>query len=150
MTLAPETPTPDPNDSAAEPQRPDLHVVRDPEVPPESDTEITGPIPVVTSDGEPVQPQAPLDVRLRELALAALRDRPRFSQRPPSFVESIEYSQKGDWAVSDKGAKRIAHGLCTVLAYALTYPLDLVLQARSKPVGFVLTVALLIAVINLI
>lgn len=105
---------------------------------------------MVTSDGEAVQPQAPLDVRLRESALAALRDRPRFSQRPPSLAESIEYSQKGDWAVSDKGAKRIAHGLCTVLAYALTYPLDLVLQARSKPIGFVLTVALLIAVINLI
>ncbi len=136
------------NDPPGPSQRPELRVIRSEDVPPESDTEITAPIPVVDSDGKPVQPQAPLDVRIRDAALAALRNLPRLTERPPSFVESLEYSQHGDWTASDNGLKRAVHGLCTLLAYLLTYPLDIVIRVRAKPIGFVLTLAVLIVLIN--
>ncbi len=133
--------------------RPDLQIVRDetpPGPPPEEDTEITGPIPVVDADGNTVTARAPIDVRAKEAAVAALAHRPRFATRPPSFAESLEYSQSGDWAATDNTAKRVAHGLATVVAYIATYPLDLVLRARGKPIGFVLTVAVVLTLVHLL
>lgn len=149
MTVA-QQPTPPPNKPVPAQQRPDLHLVRHTEASPETDAEITGPIPVLSKDGQPVNPQAPLDIRVREGILAALKASPRFNQRPASFAESLEYSQRGDWATSEKGAKRAVHGLCTVIAFLATYPLDIALKARTKPVGFVLTIALIVLVTQLL
>lgn len=151
MTVAPRTtPTPPPSDQDPDQRRPDLHLVRTPPVPPEEDTEITGPIPVLGEDGKPIAPQAPLDVRLLQILGAFLKTRPRFSERPASFAESWEYSTTGDWTTSEKSLRRVLHGLCTVLAYAATYPLEWLLKAREKPVGFLVALALVIVIVNLI
>lgn len=146
------SPTKDTDDTP----RPDLQVVRDaePSEPGEDsaagedtgtdDGQEAGEAPVLDSNGEPVTPQAPLDVQLREAAVRYLHGLPGFGQRPASFAESIEYSQTGDWATSSNGAKRAVHGLATVLTYVVTYPLvDLLGQARTKPGPF--AIALLIA-----
>lgn len=145
------SPTKDTDDTP----RPDLQVVRDaePSEPGEEpaagedtrdDGQEAADAPVLDSNGEPVTPQAPLDVQLREAAVRYLHGLPGFGQRPASFAESIEYSQTGDWATSSNGAKRAVHGLATVLTYVVTYPLvDLLGQARTKPGPF--AIALLIA-----
>lgn len=135
--------------------RPDLHLVREPDT---AGTVIDGtaettvevaPEPVTDREGNPITPQAPLDVRLRESTLAFLRNVPAFGHVPASFRESIEYSQRGDWATSDTSAKRVAHGLATVLAFVGTYPLVEGLgKAREKPIGLVLAVLLLIATVT--
>lgn len=149
MTVAPHTtPTPPPNDPAQ--PRPDLHLVRNPPVPPEQDTEITGPIPVLGEDGAPIAPQAPLDIRLLENLGSFLKSRPRFAERPASFAESWEYSTSGDWTTEEKSLRRVLHGLCTVLAFAATYPLEWLLKARTKPVGFLVAIALVIVISKLI
>lgn len=144
----------------SEPQRPELHVVRDdepdadqdaetPEVgeaPEETEVETTGPVPVLDADGNPVTAQPPLDVRARCALTRGVRAVPAFGQVPASFAESWEYSQEGDWTSSESGAKRIAHGLCTVIAYTASYPfVEGIGAARTKPVRFVLTLIVLIA-----
>lgn len=157
-------PTPLPDEP--EPARPELHVVRDTdnaalaveadaptevEVPPETPAEVTGPVPVVDADGEPVAGKAPLDVRIRSSMQNALSAIPALNEAPASFTESLEYSQRGDWCASDSTAKRVAHGLATVVAYIVTYPVvDLLGKARSKPIGFVLAVVLVITVLNIL
>lgn len=136
--------------------RPDLQVVRDadrsePAEEPAAgedtgtgESEEAGEAPLLDSNGDPVTPQAPLDVQLREIAVRYLHGLPGFGQRPASFAESIEYSQTGDWATSSNGAKRAVHGLATVITYVVTWPLvDLLGKARTKPGPF--AVALLIA-----
>lgn len=162
MSTATNTPLPDPD---RDEQRPDLHVVRndhepasEPDtdmgtgtsvVPVETTTEVTGPVPVLDADGNPVPAHAPLDVRIRTGALAFVRGVPAFGQVPASFRESLYYSQCGDWATSENGGKRVVHGLCTVVAYLATYPLVEGLgKAREKPVGLIVTLALLTALIH--
>ncbi|MBB3053568.1 hypothetical protein FHS23_004622 [Prauserella isguenensis] len=141
-------------DTQPEPgSRPDLQVVRDedpPEPPPEHDTEITGPVPVLDSEGNPVAARAPIDVRLKEAAVGWVAARPRMATRPPSMAETLEHSQRGDWAAADNGAKRAVHGLATLLSFVLTYPLDVVLRSRDKPIAFVLTIAVLITLTQLL
>lgn len=159
---------PGPSPDESDPSRPDLHVVRaadtaaaddaddettesDSDVPPETPVETTGPVPVVNDDGEAITPQAPIDVRIRQMLLGAVRALPALSEPPASFRESLEYSQTGDWAVRDNTGKRAVHGIATVLAYVLTYPVvDLPAKARSKPIGFILCLALLVAVLNIV
>lgn len=163
MTVAPDRNDQDqaPPRRDAREGRPDLHVVRPnnnspdnadgqvdgqvdgPLVPPETDVELTGPIPTLGVDGTPLTPLAPWDIRARAAVVAAFKASPRWSEPPPSFAESLEYSSRGDWATSDKGAKRAIHVLATVLAFLVTYPLDLVIKFRAKPIGLVLTVVLL-------
>lgn len=157
MSTTPVTNSPPAEDAE---QRPDLQVVRDanptdPAGQPaagadaaESDdsqgAEGDHDGPLLDSNGDPVTPQAPLDVQLREIAVRYLHGLPGFGQRPASFAESIEYSQTGDWATSSNGAKRAVHGLATVLTFVVTWPLvDLLGKARTKPGPF--AVALLIA-----
>lgn len=133
--------------------RPDLQIVRDedlPAPPPEQDTEITGPVPVLDSEGNPVTGRAPIDVRVKEVAVGWVAARPRMTTRPPSMAETLEHSQRGDWAAADNAAKRAVHGLATLLTFVLTYPLDVVLRARDKPIAFVLTVAVLITLTQLL
>lgn len=168
MTVAPEpTPTPHTQNPAppAAPQqapRPDLRLVPPSAVPPETDAEKTGPIPVIdaeapapadrpadqAADEQPtVSPQAPLDVRLLEGLGEILAARPRWSERSPSSAEAFEYSTSGDWTTEDKSAKRMFHGLCVLIAFGLTYPIDWAIQiARCKPIGFVLGLALLFVI----
>lgn len=151
--VAPEpAPNPPPH-SQNSVDRPDLRLVP----PPESDAEITGPIPAVgeesttsaatddQDDTEPAAaPQAPLDVRFLEHLGEVFQARPRWSERSPSMAETWEYSTSGDWTAEEKSAKRLAHGLCVLLAFAATYPIDWAVQiARCKPIGFVLSVAVL-------
>jgi hypothetical protein len=157
VTVAPEpTPTPPTPPPAPPGQRPDLRLVPF-VVPPETAEEITGPIPVihdepddeaspvdtaVDADPRAVTPQAPLDVRLLEAVNAFLRLRPHWSERPPSAAESWEYSTTGDWTVEEKSVKRVLHGLCVLVAFIGTYPIAWVVQiARHKPIGFLLTLA---------
>ncbi|WP_431879171.1 hypothetical protein [Amycolatopsis sacchari] len=169
-TPTPRTRNPAPQQA----QRPDLRLVPPPTIPPENANEITGPIPVVDAapaapaalgvdrpgatqpdtvpepagraeHGLPaVTPQAPLDVRLLEALGELLQARPRWKERPPSPAEAFEYSTSGDWTAEEKSLKRIAHGLCVLLAFGVTYPIDWVVQAaRQKPIGFVLCIAVL-------
>lgn len=160
--------TTEPTPNEPESQRPDLHVVRDTdpaeadtaeveatattevEAPPETPAETTGPVPVLDADGEVVTPQAPLDVRVRTSIQAAVSAIPSLTERPASFKESLEYSQTGDWCASDNTGKRVAHGLATVIAYIVTYPLDLIQRARTKPIGFVLVLAVLYALAHIL
>lgn len=142
-----EQPVADDTDTAC----PDLRLVADNTASSENQHEpvvIDTPAAVLDSDGQPVAPRAPLDVRLRETVLAFVRGLPAFGQVPASFRESIDYSQRGDWATSETSAKRVVHGLATVLAFVGTYPLVEGLgKAREKPVGLVLTVLLTIATV---
>lgn len=122
-------------------QRPDLRLV--------SDSTEHDDATVLDTDGNPAVPQAPLDVRLRETAIRYLHGIPAFGQSPASFAESIEYSQTGDWATSESTAKRAVHGLATILAYLITYPLvDLLGKARTKPGPFLVAVAIGVCLIN--
>lgn len=129
-----------------------------PAIPPETDAEITGPIPVIRDEpaapaadvdqfdieDQAVTAQAPLDVRFLEGLSEFLAARPRWSERPPSTAETFEYSSTGDWTAEEKSAKRIFHGLCVLIAFGITYPIDWAIQAaRQKPIGFVLALALL-------
>lgn len=157
---------PTPVSDEPEPARPELHVVRDTdngatavevdaptevEVPPETPAEVTGPVPIVDADGELVAGKAPLDVRIRNNIQNALSAIPALNEQPASFTESLEYSQRGDWCASDSTAKRVAHGLATVVAYTVTYPVvDLLGKARTKPIGIVLAVALVITVLSIL
>lgn len=89
-------------------------------------------------------PQAPLDVRLLEGLGEFLAARPRWSERPPSTAETFEHSRTGDWTTEEKSVKRALHGLCVLAAFALTYPIEWAIQAaRQKPIGFVLILAAL-------
>lgn len=86
-----------------------------------------------------VTPLAPLDVRLLEGLGELLAARPRWSQRPPSPAECWDYSTTGDWTASEKSVRRIGHGLCVLIAFAVTYPIEWAIHlARQKPSGFVL------------
>lgn len=118
------------------------------ETPPETAAEVTGPIPVIpaeTVEETAASPQAPLDVRLMNQISGILRTRPRWSQRPPSMAEVWEYSTTGDWTAEEKSAKRLAHGLCVLVAFAVTYPIGWAVQiARQKPIGFVLILGVLV------
>lgn len=106
---------------------------------------------MVDADGNPVTPRAPVDVRIREAALHYLRGIPAFGKPLPSFADSIAYSQEGDWATSDKSVKRALHGVATVLAYLVTYPLvDLLGKARTKPGPFAIAVLIVIAAVSAI
>ncbi len=159
MSTATSSPPSDPDDDQA---RPDLQVVRDSDLPepigePAADEhnvengDGAEPEPVLDSYGNPVTPQAPLDVRVRETVVRHLHGIPAFGQPPASFAEAIEYSQNGDWATSTNGAKRAAHGLATILAFLLTYPLvDLFGKARTKPGPFVIAVAIAISFLNVL
>ncbi|RSN06004.1 hypothetical protein DMC63_38000 [Streptomyces sp. WAC 05977] len=135
-------------------------------MPPETDTEITGPIPVIVDepaaapvvdvdqpgvDGQAdtappaVTPQAPLDIRLLDTLTQFLQARPRWSERAPSTAETWEYSMSGDWTAEEKSLKRVLHGLCVLAAFALTYPIEWAIQiARQKPIGFLLVLAVLV------
>lgn len=160
------TAEPTANPSEPESQRPDLHIVRatdtDPaeedtaaaaevKTPPETPAETTGPVPVVDADGQVVAPQAPLDVRIRNAVQQAIAAIPALSERPASFRESLEYSQRGDWTANDNAAKRVVHGLATLVTYLVTYlPVDLLGRARTKPIGFVLSLVLVITVANIV
>jgi hypothetical protein len=97
------------------------------------------------ADGMPaVTPQAPLDVRVLEAIGEFLQARPRWSERAPSMAEVWEYSTTGDWVEHEKSVKRVLHGLCVLIAFAVTYPVDWMVQvARQKPIGFLLVVAVL-------
>lgn len=161
MTATTSSPPPEPGEDQP---RPDLQVVREPTAPESTqdpadlgedtidaehqDDDNDGDIeaePLLDSNGDPVTPQAPLDVQIREHAVRYLHGLPAFGQRPASFAEAIEYSQTGDWATSEKGAKRALHGMATVITFVVTYPLvDLLGNARTKPGPF--AVALLIAI----
>lgn len=153
-TATPSTP-PEPADQG-ESARPDLQVVRDPN--PSDTGESVDPVgepaaeldedaePLLDSTGQPVTPQAPWDVRLREQAIQTLHGLPAFGSSPPSFAESISYSQEGDWATSENGAKRAVHGLATVITYLVTYPLvDVLGKHRSKPGPFALVLLIVLA-----
>lgn len=149
------TSPPEPTDDNS---RPDLQVVREPdpselveepdvEVSAEDDGDEAAP-PLLDSHGDPVTPQAPLDVQLRESLVRYLRGIPAFGTSPASFAEAIEYSQNGDWATSSNGAKRAVHGLATVITFVVTWPLvDLLGKHRTKPGPF--AVAVLIAFVLL-
>ena len=152
MTSPTNSPPPDPGE---EQPRPDLQVVREPaptepsEKPDTAGTEDeAGAVadgdeaePPLDSNGDPVTPQAPLDVQLRESLVRYLHGIPAFGQAPASFAEAIEYSQTGDWATSSNGAKRAVHGLATVITYTVTWPLvDLLGKHRTKPGPFAVAV----------
>ncbi len=141
--------------------RPDLRVVPDPAEPVEDveeDTEADSDADevdafaaeeVLDTDGNPAVPQAPLDVRLRETAIRYLHGIPAFGSSPASFAESMEYSQHGDWAVSESTGKRAVHGIATILAYLITYlPVEVLGRARTKPGPFVIAVAIGVCLIN--
>ena len=142
MTVAPDqhdrNPRTQNQDTPESPgRRPDLRAVADlpdspwtaPEPPPE-------PPPA-----EYVTPQAPLDQRVLGAVRDVMNARPRWNERPPSPAETWDYSTSGDWTTSDNGAKRVFHGLCVLVAFAVTYPVDWAVQAiRSKPIGFVIAV----------
>ena len=157
---APE-PTPNPrtrNPAPPQDQRPDLRLV-----PPEIAVKTSGPIPVTPSEptnaapaGDElgsdqgrterpaVTPQAPLDIRLLDAIGGFLRSRPRWSQRPPSLSECWDYSTEGDWTADEKSLRRVLHSLCHLVAFVVTYPIDWASSAsKAKPIGFVLTVAVL-------
>lgn len=152
------TPTPDPHDhDQHEPARPELHVVREQTAPEHAGEVIDGalvetdPEPVVGHDGEPVDPQAPFDVRLREAALRHAHGVPAFGKALPSLAESLEHSQHGDWATNPNGVKRAVHGLATLVAYTVTWPLvDVLGRARTKPGPFAIAVLLVIAAVSAI
>lgn len=106
--------------------------------------------PVLDTNGDPVTPQAPWDVQLTEAAVRYLHGIPAFGQRPASFAEAIEYSQNGDWATNTNGAKRAAHGIATVIAFVVTWPLvDLLGKARTKPGPFCVALFIAFAVLNI-
>jgi len=133
---APDEPETTP-DGADEQERPELRLVRT-----DDTTDDTAP----DEGGTRVTAQAPLDVRIKEKLSRGVRAVPAFGQVPASFAESWEYSQTGDWASSENGGKRIAHGFATAIAYTLTYPLVEGLgTARTKPIGLLLTVLVLAA-----
>lgn len=165
MTATTSSPPPEPD---GQQPRPDLQVVREP--PAESteepadlgedttagvehqddDTDGDEPEALLDSNGDPVTPAAPLDIQIREHAVRYLHGLPAFGQRPASFAEAIEYSQTGDWATSEKGAKRAAHGLATVIAFVVTWPLvDLLGNARTKPGPFCVALFIAFALLNL-
>lgn len=144
-------------------ERPDLRVVPEPaehveDVEPaeetaEADSDVVDvdAEPVLDTDGNPATPQAPVDVRLREMLIRSLHGIPAFGQSPASFAESIEYSQNGDWASSESTAKRAVHGLATILAYLITYlPVDVLGRARTKPGPFLVAVAIGVCLINVL
>lgn len=107
---------------------------------PESDTDAGDELPEVT-------PQPPLDVRLLDALGEFLQARPRWSQPPPSMAEAWEYSTSGDWTAAEKSLKRVLHGLCVLIAFVVTYPIDWAVQAaRCKPIGFVLAIAVLFVI----
>lgn len=108
------------------------------------------PPPLPDEEGQYVKPLAPLDVRAREVVIRALKAIPSWNERPPSFVESIEYSQRGDWATSTNGFKRGIHTAATIVVFVLTFPLDLAMKLRPKPIAFVLTIVLLIIVSHIL
>lgn len=163
------TSSPPPEDAEEQP-RPDLQVVREPaaaestEEPADlgedttavaehqdDDTDGDEPEPLLDSNGEPVTPAAPLDIQIREHAVRYLHGLPAFGGRPASFAEAIEYSQTGDWATSSNGAKRAAHGLATVIAFVVTWPLvDLLGKARTKPGPFAVALFIAFAVLNVL
>lgn len=155
MTSPTNSPPPEPGEEQEQP-RPDLQVVREPELfestePTEPTEEPGGDVsaendgdeaePLLDSNGDPVTPQAPLDVQLRESLVRSLHGIPAFGQAPASFAEAIEYSQTGDWATSSNGAKRAVHGLATVITFVVTWPLvDLLGRHRTKPGPFAVAV----------
>lgn len=163
------TSSPPPEDAEEQP-RPDLQVVREPaaaestEEPADLGEEATAdaehqnddndgdePEALLDSNGDPVTPQAPLDVQIREHVVRYLHGIPAFGQRPASFAEALEYSQNGDWASSEKGAKRAAHGIATVLTFIVTWPLvDLLGKARTKPGPFAVALFIAFAVLNVL
>lgn len=163
-------------DTDPEPNRPDLHLVRSEDragsevtqeeqnaatdsggpdeeavqVPPEVQAEVTGPVPMLDAEGHPVAARAPLDVRAKDAAVRWARSQSRMSTRPPSMAETLAYSQEGDWAAADNAAKRGIHGLATLATFTLTWPLDVILRSRDKPIAFVLTLAVLITLTQLL
>lgn len=154
-TTPDSTPGSTPESEAGDESRPDLRIVRDTDTPTdtpapaETDTERTGEIPVLDSDGTPVAPKAPLDVRVREQLVAFARTVPGLTTAPPSLSESLEHSQHGDWTTSESSAKRAAHGLATVVAYLVTFPADLVVHLRCKPLGFLALLAVVFCLYKL-
>jgi hypothetical protein len=92
-----------------------------------------------------VKPLAPLDQRLIEHFKQIAQAAPRWSQRPASLAEIWEYSTSGDWTTEEKSAKRLAHALIVVLTFVALYPVSWVVQvALEKPIGFVITIAVVV------
>lgn len=91
-----------------------------------------------------VTPQAPFDVRLLDAVREVLEARPRWSERAPAMAETWKHSTTGDWTVEENSIKRFAHGALVLIIFVVTYPLEWWIQVvRQKPIGFVLTLAVL-------
>jgi hypothetical protein len=92
-----------------------------------------------------LSPLAPLDQRLIEHIKQIAQAAPRWSQRSASLAEIWEYSTSGDWTAEEKSAKRLAHALVVVLTFVALYPISWVVQvALEKPIGFVITIAVVV------
>lgn len=132
---------PEPATNPTHDPRPGLRVVPPPVAPASRVTE-DQPEPAVETPA--AAPGPPRDVRMRDAVSRMLAARPRWSERPPSAAETWEWSREGDWATDDQQAKRVAHGLCVLVAFAVTYPVDWAVRvARGTPGGFLLVLLVL-------
>lgn len=139
---------------------------------PETPEESTGPLPVVsdttttdvaTTEASEVAttadttPQAATTSEIAEahpyegVARVIYERGPRFlRERPPSFVECVQYAKTGDWTNSDKPAVR---NVSKSVVYVLGFPLKLVGSLMLLPAtwgGILLTFIFVITVITTI
>lgn len=93
-------------------------------------------------DERAVTPQAPLDQRLLKALGDVLAARPQWDQQPPSWAQIWDYSTNGDWTTEANSARRIGHSLIVLIGFAVLFLPDWAVQvAKQKPIGFVLTAA---------
>lgn len=106
--------------------------------------------PAEAAPGTSVKPLVPLDQRLFAYGRLILQTAPRWAEQPPSLAQIWDYSTNGDWTDEEKSSKRLAHALIVVITFVALYPITWAVQlALHKPVGFVLTVAVLFVVYKL-
>jgi hypothetical protein len=131
-----------------EPEATTPEAIEPPETQPEFDDDpLEEPDETTNDQMASLRPLAPLDQRMIAHATQIWQAAPRWSQRPPSLAEIWDYSTSGDWTAEEKSLKRTLHALVVVITFTALYPVSWVVQvALHKPIGFVITLAILLVI----